>query len=420
MLWIGGQLDQALDHYLQALEIQKELQSKKEIAISLSNIGTVYCVKGNYSKGIDYFNQSLVLQEELGDKGELARTWNNLGSANFLIGESTRALEAFEHSLRLNREIGATLEVMMNLFNLTEAMFQACKLQDTMVYLKEGAALAEKSDDVLHRSRFAWMTGRLMLRMGFYEDAEKKLGEALADADTLNNKSLQLPCHLALAGLYLELKETDKAQTHQQKAGELAQAIGDSHAMFHVSLIELKMNDTDGTRKQARELLHEHDTPREDALLESQLAYLSLDQGNVEQAETHLQSAGEFFDVQREDIDYVRFLLIAGKCAAQKGDGEKAMDCLGKAADKASQRKLLPEHWQAAAELSEIAFERKDFEQSFAYARQATESLKKIAGKIRNSDRLGRFYNHKKIVHLLGRIKSLQSVLSKTKKAVSQ
>jgi len=134
-------------------------------------------------------------------------------------------------------------------------------------------------------------------------------------------------------------------------------------------------------------------------------------------SETYIAAAGEFFDNQAADIDWARYALARSVACLLKGDIKAAAGEAQQAMERAGSKGLMPEQWLAGCTLSEIYFAGNDFELSFRYAKQATEIIKKIATHLEGGERLGRFYNDERIRSLLGRIKSLQSVLAQKKGA---
>lgn len=415
--WIAGKLDEALDHYMKALVIQKELGTQPYIASTLNNIGTIYIVKGQLGEAIMYLGESLAIKEQLGDKGEIARTWNNLGGAYFMQGNISKAVEAFTRSLENNREVGAQTELVLNIENLAESMIQAGQLTDALSYLKEGAALAQSLEDTYHLSMIACLTGQLWRRMGCYDESERQLLTALELARKINHQVLLLSCYIHLGRLYLALKEYDAADKYLADADESARHLGDANASFHLALIHYQRTGDDRFRLQAEEILQTLNTPREAALY-----YLTLLEANNQRRQTagsgdYIKAAGKFFDRQAADIDLARLTLARCAAALLRGDSAAASAEAQRALELAAMQGLMPEQWLAAAALSEIYFGRNDFELAFQYARQATEIIKKIATHLEGGERLGRFYNDERIRALLGRIKSLQSVLAKRKGA---
>ncbi len=62
-----GQMDNALEYYKQALEIDEELKDKRGKATDLNNIGSLYQDWGKPEKALEYYKESLAIFEKLGD-----------------------------------------------------------------------------------------------------------------------------------------------------------------------------------------------------------------------------------------------------------------------------------------------------------------------------------------------------------------
>jgi serine/threonine protein kinase/tetratricopeptide (TPR) repeat protein len=417
MCWLAGRLDQALDYYQRALAIQRQLRSEKEIGISLNNIASIHLIKGAYAEAIAHYNESLVIRERLGDKIQLAQTWNNLGATHFLMGDAAGAVEAFSRSLQSNRETGTLADQLSNVENLAEAMIQAGRLTDALAYVKEGTELAEKLGDDAHRCTVERLTGQLLRRMGHYDNAEARLTGARTLAEKIDNKALLLLALIELAHLYTHLRENASAVEPLATAGEIAANIGDQSASFQVALIRFTGVGQEQDRTAAEQLVGGLNSIRDKALWYLALLehnnLLALTDGSAE----YLGHAERFFAGQEEDIDLARFYQAAGMFRKLSGDRDEARAQLDRAMTLAARVNLLPELWQAASELSEVTFTAGEFEASFAYARKATDTLKKTAGCITSPGRLRRFYSDQRIISLLGRIKSLQGVLGKSKGA---
>lgn len=414
MYWIVGELDKSLENYNKALSIQEKLGSDKEIATLLNNIGSICVMKGDYSQGIAHFNKSLDIRKRLEEKGPIAQSWNNLGAVHFLKGDAVRAAESFGHSLQLNREVGARAEELMNIENLAEATIQAGRLQQALQYLKEGTALAEELGEASHKCTVNRLTGQLLHRMGYYDEAEAKLQNALDFAAKNDNKALILLCQLGLARLYLTLREEPAMGEIISDGTKIASEMGDKNSMFHMLLVQLSHTGEDRLKSAAEDLVDDLDIERDKALL-----YLTLLEGQNRLEMTEISGqliahVKRFFDEQLEDIDLARYHLALARHSHLNEDHQQARAHAEKASTLAGKLNLLPEQWKALAFLSELEFTAKNFEASFKFARNATDCLKKVAGQIKNRDRLGRFYNDQRITALLGRIKSLQVIMSKT------
>ncbi|MCP4570054.1 MAG: serine/threonine protein kinase [FCB group bacterium] len=417
--WVSGKNDQALEEYKKALEIQTRLDSRKDIASSLSNIGSLYLIKGEYDEGIGYLNRSLTIKEKLGDKVELARTWNNLGVANHLKGDLQKALEAYKYSLQYNRQAGDKHEQLLNITNLTEVMVMAGRLSEGLTFLKEGSILADKIDNNHHRSTISQLTGSLLCRMGFYGEAASKLETSLQIAEQLDNRTLIIGALISLVRLSSVIGDKDSAKEYREMAQREALAIGDKNALFHLALLQMELTGENGQMALAEKLSRELEIPREIALYN--LTCLEVENHNRldNTAIDYLKEADHYFSAVADDIDLARYSIAAGMYYMLSGDRRRAAEMGEKALKQAQALSLLPEQWQASALISEIMFAEREYEISFRHALKAAEILKTIASRMGESEKLAGFYNDRRIVDLLGRIKSLKEIIA-NKKGVAQ
>ncbi len=413
MYWVAGKFDLALTKYQEALTIQRELKSEKNIASTLTNIGSILVVKGRYEDSLKYFRESLQLKEKLGDKGEIARSWNNLGVTYYYMGQSDEAVSAFEQSMVLNRATGSRIEQLFNLENMAEVMVQSGRLNDALTYVGDGAKLAENIGDAPHGSIFARITERLQRRMGYFPEAEKSLKQALKLARQAGNQALELPCLIDQSRLALAMKDLIGTAQPLQQATEIAQESGDNNALFHISLLRYEIDNDQKHLDEAGSILEKLQSGREAALLQlTELEKNNRDK-NLDQSESLIVSTSRYFSEARHDIDMARFKIACGLYYQLCNREIEAKEALTGALELARIQNLQPEMWQSANLLSEILFGTGDFEKSYHYARMAADRLKNIASRIEKVDRLQRFYNDKRIIELLGRIKSLKSVLTK-------
>lgn len=411
--WIAGKMDRVLEHYEKALAIQRELNSEREIASSLSNIGSVHILKGEYDTGVKFLHESLGIKEKLGDKGEIARTWNNLGVTYLLMGDASEAIAATEKSLELNSQIGNKVEILLNYSNLAEASIQAGYFTNALNHLKESQALAQELGESAYQTDVSRLTGTMLRRMGNYDAAEAKLLEGLDIAERHDNKYNMLPCLIDLAKLHESLKDETQYLKYRKRASEIADELNDTQAKYYLALLDFQHGHNTEQYTLATKYLTELKTPRDGAILAlTRLEYM-LDIGQVDALHELADKAGQFFKDGIEDIDRSRYLLAVGRMYMDTGDMEKAKDYLNRATHLASQTRLLPEQWQASYYISELAYMAKDFESSFKHARTTITILKSIAANVKDTEKMQRLYSDKRIISLLGRIKSLQAVLGK-------
>ena len=413
--WVAGRLDKALEHYREAMEIQRELGSEKEIASSLNNIGSISIIRGQYQDGLLHLYESLKIKERLGDKAEIARTWNNLGVTYFMMGKTVEALEAFSRSFALNTELGVKVEQMINLENLAELSIQAGRLKDALGYIRQCHDIVEALGDDGRRAIVARLTGLMLRRMGSFEDAEKHLMQAYEISQRLESPTLVLPVLIALTRLYFDLHDKDMADRYLVLAESKAEEVGDKQAQFSIALMRYQITGDTACLQIASELLEIYNSPRDKGILFlTRLEHCNLIEALDESWEC-VTGASQFFEEAVEDIEHARYHMAVGVYHNLGLEPKTARSHFEKALQMAAGNNLLPEKWQAACLLSEMAFGEGDFEMSFEYARQATETLKSISEQLSRQDRMQKYYSDKRIISLLGRTKSLKAVLGQKK-----
>ncbi|MFH1700418.1 MAG: serine/threonine-protein kinase [Candidatus Zixiibacteriota bacterium] len=419
MYWVAGKMDKALEHYIQALELQRQLKSQREIASSLNNIGSIYVVRGEYENGVKHLSEALEIKKKLGDKGEIARTWNNLGFTYFMMGKASAAIGAFEKSLNLNLEMGIKVEQLLNYENLVEASLLAGRLSGALKFLQEGKAIADILNDEAHKVTLSRLTGQILRRMGVYSEAEFQIRNALSSALQLEHSASILPCYLELAKLYKDLNVFDRAEDYLRKAKEMAVDIDDKLAQFFIHIHNFNISGDQKHIRAAEELQSKLNTQREFSVIGLARLEKEIENHEFKNIEKFMNNARLYFGTIDEDIDLPRYHIDLAMCEFSERKLDIAKLSLNKALKIAQKNGMLPEQWQASCLLSEITFELKEFEDSFVHSQNALEVLKKISEKIVDSEKLQKYYTDKRIIKLLGRLKSLKVVLGNRKGAAN-
>ena len=97
--WSKGQLDRALEYYLKGKSIKDSLglQNTADYAILMNNIGIVYRSKGQLDRALEYYLNSQSIYDRLGlqNTSDYANLMNNIGNVYKDKGQIDRALEYY-------------------------------------------------------------------------------------------------------------------------------------------------------------------------------------------------------------------------------------------------------------------------------------------------------------------------------------
>ncbi len=101
-----GQVERAIEHYEQALVIQREIGDRGGEGSVLGDLGNAYTELGQVECAIEHHEQALVIARAMGDRRGEGATLGNLGLAYAELGQVERAIEHYDKALVIHREIG--------------------------------------------------------------------------------------------------------------------------------------------------------------------------------------------------------------------------------------------------------------------------------------------------------------------------
>jgi tetratricopeptide (TPR) repeat protein len=108
----SGRSFDALDLFSQALEIYRQIETKKEEADSLTNIGNVYLHLGQYQKALQHYEQVLAIHKQIGDKQGEGIALGNIGIVYSDLGQYEEALISLRQALAIYENIGIPTEII--------------------------------------------------------------------------------------------------------------------------------------------------------------------------------------------------------------------------------------------------------------------------------------------------------------------
>lgn len=101
-----GEVRKAIEYYLQALVISREMGSRLGMSFGLGSLGNAYSLLDDFDKAIGYFMQSLDIALEIGHRRQEGIVLGNLGNAFLKLGDAQKAMEFQEQRLAITKEIG--------------------------------------------------------------------------------------------------------------------------------------------------------------------------------------------------------------------------------------------------------------------------------------------------------------------------
>jgi serine phosphatase RsbU (regulator of sigma subunit)/tetratricopeptide (TPR) repeat protein len=195
-----GSNDKALKYYLKSLNIHKDIDDKKGMAISLNNIGLIYFNQGNIPKTLEYLQNSLDIRREIDDQDGIANSLINIGSIYDNQGNIAKTLEYYHKSLAIREEIGDKEGKANSLSNIGVLYNKQGDLSIALDYFNKSLAIREKIGDKEGIATSLNNIGAIYKNQGDVSKAlkyhlkglsiQKEIGDKNGIATSLNNIAL--------------------------------------------------------------------------------------------------------------------------------------------------------------------------------------------------------------------------------------
>lgn len=179
----------AMQNYLDAYTLYRELDSKREIAYALLNIGRTYFIQNVEDVAMSYYMQSDSIFTQINDLAGQARAKNNIGTVNLAMYQYEQAEINFDDALKISLE---TKEPQL--------------IAETYKFL---ALLYDRNED--------------------YENEEKMLEQAVARFRIAGNKKEIANAYFALGEMHFHKQNYQTAYNNYQKAYNLFEEL----SMYH-------------------------------------------------------------------------------------------------------------------------------------------------------------------------------------------
>jgi len=110
--------DKSLEYVSKALGLSPICNNQENLAVSLKNLGAIFCRKSNYHKALVYNKKALKIMENINDDRGVANSLNHMGFIYTRLGKYKEALDSNFHSINILDNIGDKQGIANNLNNI--------------------------------------------------------------------------------------------------------------------------------------------------------------------------------------------------------------------------------------------------------------------------------------------------------------
>jgi signal transduction histidine kinase len=223
--WGMGIYDEALENYMDGLELSEQGEFYDNIAASYNNIALIYA---NYNDSINsglYYLKAFNLSEKIGYKWLSSVSANNLGSYYEKYGLYDSALYYFEYSGKLAQELGGKLHEGITLYNRGELYLKMDSLERSRKYLRESLKLAYETNDNIGIAECMISLGESYLKESLPDYSKSYLDSGLLIAKKIMSFPLQERAYDLITDYYSQTNDLSSAFANQKMQMEVRDSI---------------------------------------------------------------------------------------------------------------------------------------------------------------------------------------------------
>jgi len=212
--------NQAIEYWTEALRVYQELNDRKCMAESYSNIGTACRLEGDLRSAARFYGKALVLDHEFNlTEGELT-SLHNLGGTWLDLGDCESALESFGNALEIAKTDRLKEWEALSLYRLGLSYQSLQQYENAFNFFEDGARIAEKIKNLEILTYCTLGLGISYEFLGDYKQAIPCYEDALIGAESLKDKNLEAIVLIATARMNIHLGILEKARELSRKVEE--------------------------------------------------------------------------------------------------------------------------------------------------------------------------------------------------------
>jgi CHAT domain-containing protein len=220
-------LHQALAAYETALILWRDLDSPREIANTLMNMGEVYFPLGEVKKTLQYTEQALPLLRELGDRRGVASALHNMAVCHNSLGEAQKALEYYNDALLVFRELSDLLAEASTLNGIGGVFTRMGEEKQALDSFSQALVLVPSGKEPRLEATILNNIGNLYLNQGPPEKALEYLASALPLRRSSRDRRGEGITIFNIGLTYSKLGQSGKALEYYDQALSIAREVGD-------------------------------------------------------------------------------------------------------------------------------------------------------------------------------------------------
>ncbi|MEZ4827192.1 MAG: tetratricopeptide repeat protein [Bacteroidia bacterium] len=235
-----GKYDEALDHFLIALEIRRKINDEIGLARSYNNIGQISDIQGNLPQALNYFEISLDLRTKTRDSVGMVYSYISIGEIHEKQEDFEAALASFADALIIGKKIkDAKGEAFAH--GKIGALFLRMKLnENARSHFEDGIQISRAQQLKYELAMNTIGLGQTYVKDRKFDLARPLLEEGLQLAQETRSLEIVRDAYLGLAESYQLQKDFKTAYQYQGLYTEIKDSLFSRNKSASLSAIQAK------------------------------------------------------------------------------------------------------------------------------------------------------------------------------------
>ena len=222
-----GEDHKSIDYHLQSLKIAEDIDSKFYISTNLNNIGTVYANKpATIDKALQYYLRALPIFKELNYAEGIGIASMNIGENYFKKGSYDSAITYMEASVNLYE---GTIDATFPLSYLGEIYAERRDFDKAFQYHNQAIEIAERLGAKLELTQSLISLGGTQAKKGDLPNAISTYKNAIDISEEIRARGELKNAYEGISALYAEIGEFKNAYKYQTRLTSLKDTLYDSN-----------------------------------------------------------------------------------------------------------------------------------------------------------------------------------------------
>ncbi len=232
----------AIDSYEYSLKIYRDDPDlKKDVAITLNNLGLCYLAIGDYIEALKYLQESLEIRKEMKEPELIANVLLNIGAAYSGLGDYEKAISSLKESMKISKEHNLKDIIPVLLFGLGSIYTDIGQYEMALQYLNEAIDESKRHNNFQALAKSWHNIAAVYEDMGLNDQAIEYYKKALK----IKRDNKISPYSIAgsldnLGGLYLSMRDYEEAEKFFTEAEKEMESSGYDSAK--VNFVELYLS----------------------------------------------------------------------------------------------------------------------------------------------------------------------------------